>query len=193
MPFPVFFDYICNKQYAFMPFDPNIHHRRTIRLKEYDYSQNGLYYVTICTKNRECLFGEVIDGKMITNVYAEILESVWNGLPSHYPNVVLHEHIVMPDHFHAIIQIDNDRNVGAGFKPAPTDAEHQSAKHGLPEIVRALKTFSSRKINDLRQTPGISVWQRNYYEHIIRDGIEFVMIENYIMENPLHWGEKDDM
>ena len=67
-----------------MPFDPNIHHRRTIRLKEYDYSQNGLYYVTICTKDRECLFGEIVDGQMNTNVYGEILESVWNGLPSHY-------------------------------------------------------------------------------------------------------------
>ena len=176
-----------------MPFDPNIHHRRTIRLKEYDYSQNGLYYVTICTKDRDCLFGEIADGKMNVNVYGEILESVWNGLPLHYPNVVLHEHIVMPDHFHAIIQIDNDRNVGVGFKPAPTNAEHQPTKHGLSEIVRALKTFSSRKINELRQTQGVSVWQRNYYEHIIRDGIEYVQIANYIMENPLRWEENNEI
>ncbi|MBR5982674.1 MAG: transposase [Bacteroidales bacterium] len=174
-----------------MPFDPNIHHRRTIRLKEYDYSNNGLYYVTICTKDRECLFGEITDGKMNVNVYGEILESVWNGLPSHYPNVVLHEHIVMPDHFHAIIQIDNERNVGAGFKPAPTDAGQPPRKHGLSEIVRALKTFSSRKINDLRQTQGTPVWQRNYYEHIIRDGDEYSQIANYIMENPLRCGENN--
>lgn len=177
-----------------MPFDPNIHHRRTIRLKEYDYSQNGLYYVTICTKDRECLFGEIADGRMNTNVYGEILESVWNGLPSHYPNVVLHEHIVMPDHFHAIIQIDNEcvgvSNVGAGLKPAPTNGQPPT-KHGLPEIVRALKTFSSRKINELRQTQGASVWQRNYYEHIIRDGEDYTMIANYIMENPLRWEENN--
>lgn len=177
-----------------MPFDPNIHHRRTIRLKEYDYSQNGLYYVTICTKDRECLFGEIADGKMNVNVYGEILESVWNGLPSHYPNVVLHEHIVMPDHFHAIIQIDNENvgcsNVGASFKPAPTNGQPPT-KHGLPEIVRAFKTFSSQKINDLRQTQGVSVWQRNYYEHIIRDGNEYSQIENYIMENPLRWEENN--
>ena len=177
-----------------MPFDYNKPRRKAIRLKGYDYSRNGLYYVTICTKDRKCLFGEIKDGKMQKNEYGEILESVWNGLPSHYTNIVLHEHIVMPDHFHAIIQIDNGHNdgnasVGDGFKPSPTDT--QPMKHGLTEFVRALKTFSARKINELRQMSGTPVWQRNYYEHIIRNDDEYCKTVNYIKENPAKWNVKE--
>jgi len=184
-----------------MPFDYSKPHRKAIRLKGYDYSRNGLYYITICTKDRKCLFGEIKDGKMQKNEYGEILESVWNGLPSHYPNVILHEHIVMPDHFHAIIQIDNGHNgdnasVGDGLKPSPTDMQPsdpgmQPTKHGLTEFVRALKTFSARKINELRQTQGTSVWQRNYYEHIIRNDDEYYRTVNYIKENPAKWNDDD--
>ena len=131
---------------------------------------------------------------MQKNEYGEILESVWNGLPSHYTNIVLHEHIVMPDHFHAIIQIDNGHNdgnasVGDGFKPSPTDT--QPMKHGLTEFVRALKTFSARKINELRQMSGTPVWQRNYYEHIIRNDDEYCKTVNYIKENPAKWNVKE--
>ena len=103
----------------------------------------------------------------------------------------------MPDHFHAIIQIDNEHNggnasVGDGFKPSPTDMQPsesgmQPTKHGLTEFVRALKTFSSRKINELRNMQGTPVWQRNYYEHIIRNDDEYYKTANYIKENPKKW------
>ena len=180
-----------------MEYSTNRPRRKAIRLKGYDYSRNGLYYVTICTKDRKRLFGEISDGKMMKNEFGEILESVWNGLPSHYPNIILHEHVVMPDHFHSIIQIDNEHNggnasVGDGFKPSPTDMQPsesgtQPTKHGLTEFVRALKTFSARKINELRNMQGTPVWQRNYYEHIIRNDDEYYKTVNYIRENPKKW------
>lgn len=169
-----------------------IHNRKAIRLKGYDYSRNGMYYVTICTQNRECIFGKIEDNKMIVNQYGKILESVWLELPRHYANVVLREHVVMPDHIHAIIEIDNNANgcntVGDGLKPF---YDAQPRQHGLPEIVRALKTFSARKINELRNTQGVSVWQRNYYEHIIRNDEEYCNIAIYINENPMNWNTRD--
>ncbi len=186
-----------------MPFDYNKPRRKEIRLRGYDYSRDGLYYVTICTKDRKCLFGEIKDGEMHKNEYGQILESVWNDLPSHYTNIVLHEHIVMPDHFHAIIQIDNGRvggnaSVGGGLKPSPTDTQPsesgmQPTKHGLAEFVRALKTFSARKINELRKMQGTPVWQRNYYEHIIRNDDDYCRTVNYIKENPARWGSEESL
>jgi len=89
-------------------YNPNIHHRRSIRLKDYNYSQNGLYFITICTKNRECLFGEIINEEMQLNKTGKIIEKCWLEIPQHYPKITLHQHIVMPNHFHAIIEIAAD-------------------------------------------------------------------------------------
>ncbi len=159
--------------------DPEKHHRRSIRLKGYDYSRAGAYFVTICTQNRECLFGDIVDGEMMLNKNGEIVESVWNDLPNHYAHVELDYHIIMPNHIHGIIII-----VGAGLKPAPTDTEKT---HGLPEIIRGLKTFSARRINQIRDTTGAKLWQRNYYEHIVRNENELNQIRQYIADNPARW------
>jgi len=164
-----------------MRYNPANHHRRSIRLKKYDYSQSGMYFVTICAQNRQCLFGQVANDKILLNEYGEIVQMVWNELPQHYSNVQLDEFIVMPNHIHGIIIITNDRFVGAGFKPAPTP------KHGLPEIIRALKTFSARKINELRNVQGEKLWQRNYWEHIIRNERSYQYIADYIVNNPSNW------
>ncbi|MDR0865363.1 MAG: hypothetical protein LBO74_10605 [Candidatus Symbiothrix sp.] len=171
-------------------YNPDIHHRRSIRLHKYDYSREGLYFITICTLNRECLFGKIVDGKMILNEYGEIVEMVWWNLLNHYSNVELLEFVVMPNHIHGIIAITGVVTVGAdvvradvvraGFKPAPTG-------HGLSEIVRAFKTFSARKINEMRELAGISVWQRNYYENIIRNDKSYQTIAEYIINNPANW------
>lgn len=159
------------------------HNRRSIRLKGYDYSHPGAYFITICVKNRECIFGEIVDGSMVLNNVGEIVEKCWNDLPDHYMNIILDSHVIMPNHFHGIIVIDDVPLVWAGLKPAHT--------RGLPEFVRALKTFSARRINKSRQTTGIPVWQRNYYEHIIRDEAELNGIRQYISDNPKNW-ESDD-
>ena len=167
-----------------MKYNREIHHRRSIRLKEYDYSQAGAYFVTICAWNRECLFGEIVNSEVVLSEYGLIVKQCWEELVYHYRNVKLNTYIIMPNHMHGIINIVDTATVGAGFKPAPT-AMHK--RHGLPEIVRALKTFSSRKINLVRNTPGVPVWQRNYYEHVVRNEKDMQSIQEYIVNNPLQW------
>jgi len=147
--------------------------RRMMRYRGFDYSSSGAYFVTICTKNREELFGEILGQEIMLNDRGMIVLECWNDLIDHYASIELDECVVMPNHFHGIIWI-NDA-VGAGFKPAPTEKIHS-----LSEYIRALKTFSSRKI-------GFPVWQRNYYERIIRSDTELFAIRKYIMENPLRW------
>ena len=198
-----------------MSYNPDIHHRRSIRLKGYDYSKAGMYFVTICVQKHICLLGNVVDGEMVLNEYGQIVQMVWNELPQHYNNIKLNEFVIMPNHIHGIIVITDDDNdntativradnvrandvrandvcadtVGASFKPAPTP-DHtpaHSQKHGLSEIVRALKTFSARKINELRNTRGEKLWQRNYWEHIICDEESYQRIANYIINNPINW------
>ncbi|HOK59079.1 MAG TPA: hypothetical protein PKZ07_19890 [Sedimentisphaerales bacterium] len=158
------------------------HHRHSIRLKGYDYSLSGAYFVTICMYDRACLFGAVVDGDMRLNDAGRVVYDVWNDLPNHYGYVELDAFVVMPNHVHGIIVI-----VGAGLKPAPTESKPAPTRHGLPEIIRGFKTFSSRRINELRGTPGMPVWQRNYYEHIIRNEESLHRIRSYIANNPIRW------
>ncbi len=169
--------------------------RRNLRLRDYDYAQAGFYFVTICIQNRQCLFGEIIDGAMQLNSAGILVEQAWLELPRHYSHVVLDQFIIMPNHFHGIVTLtdaDADADsvgaglkpdVRAGLKPAPTK------RHGLPEIIRAFKTFSARHINEMRQTPGTSIWQRNYYEHVIRNEADYERIAEYVENNPAKWAE----
>jgi REP element-mobilizing transposase RayT len=170
-----------------MIYNPDKHRRRSIRLKGYDYSQPGAYFVTICAHNREMLFGDIIDNAMIMNEYGEMVEYTWYDLHNHNHNIKLDDFVIMPNHVHGVIIINGigPDAVGAGSKPAPTTMNHK--QHGLSEIIRQFKTFSARHINKIRQSPGIHVWQRNYYEHIVRDENELNRIRKYIIENPLNW------
>lgn len=172
--------------------------RRSIRLKGYDYTQPGAYFVTICTYQRIHLFGEVVDGEMRLNAFGEIVRQAWFDLPNHYGHVELDAFVVMPNHIHGIIILTAD-TVGAGLKPAPTPTPTVGAglrpaptpaptkRHPLSEIVRALKTFSARRINALRGTTGTPVWQRNYWEHVIRTERALDAIRRYIIHNPARW------
>lgn len=177
-----------------MPYDPDRHHRRSIRLRGYDYALAGGYFVTICTYGRECLLGTLLDGRMILSKYGSAVEDCWNDLPRHYGHVVLDEMVIMPNHIHGIIILTPPdvatSPVGAGFKPAPTEsALADGERHGLSEIVRALKTYSSRRINELRLTHGAAVWQRGFYDRIIRNDRELQAIRRYIRSNADHWAE----
>ncbi len=156
-------------------FDPETHHRRSIRLRGYDYSGPGTYYVTICTHGKQHLFGEVVDGEMCRSELGEKVDSHWRDLPRHYPEARLDAFVLMPNHIHGLIEI-----VRAGFKTRPRD---------LSEIVRGFKTWSARRINEFRRTPGTRVWQRNYYEHIVRDPHELAVIHEYISTNALRWAQ----
>jgi REP element-mobilizing transposase RayT len=180
-----------------MKYNPDIHHRRSIRLKDYDYSQMGAYFVTVCVQGHEILLGKIIDGEMRLNPLGVVVRDCWDELPRHYSHVELDTFVVMPNHVHGII-ILADADVGAGFKPAQTGLHNITAgaglkpaptkkRHGLSEIIRAFKTFSSRHINKLRHAPGESVWQRNYYEHVIRNEKSLDKIREYILTNLLRW------
>jgi REP element-mobilizing transposase RayT len=158
--------------------------RHSIRLKEYDYSKEGYYFITICTKDRQNIFGQFQNGKIILNEFGEIVKTTWFDLPNHNSNVELDYYCIMPNHFHGIIIINDYMVIGAGSKPAPN-------KQTLSEFVRQLKTFSSKRINEIRQLQGVPVWQRNYYEHIIRNEKELYEIRKYIEYNPIGWMEDE--
>jgi putative transposase len=154
------------------------HRRRSIRLKGYDYSQAGAYFVTMVTRERTCLFGEIVNGQTRLNDAGRVVQRVWNDLPNCYPRVECDAFVVMPNHIHGILVLG--ATVGAGFKPAPT-------RHGLFEIIRGFKTFSARRINEMRDASGTPMWQRNYYEHVVRDEDELTRIREYVLSNPLQW------
>lgn len=181
-----------------MSYNKNKHHRRSIRLKEYDYGS-----LTSCTHNRACLFGDIKNGKMVLDAFGELVEYTWYDLPNHNTNVDLDQFILMPNHVHGIIILNNVHDtvgagsgiVGAGSEPAPTEHNNianpqintKPKPHGLPEIVRQFKIFSARRINQKRQMTGYPVWQRNYYEHIICNDQELYEIRKSMINNPLKW------
>ncbi len=162
-----------------MKYDPKIHHRRSIRLAGYDYSQPGLYFITICTRNRLCLFGNITNDEMIMNDAGRMVHKTWANLLRRFTGIQLNEHIIMPNHFHGIIVgvplrdvIQNKVGdmVGA-FKSITTN-----------EYIRGVKTKNWPQFNK-------KLWQRNYYEHIIRNEESYQQISEYIQNNPLTWHE----
>ncbi len=164
-------------------------HRKSIRLKEYDYSQVGAYFVTICTYNRKCILGNINNGKMQLNKYGEIIETEWLKTAEMRNNVELDIHIIMPNHLHGIMFI-----VSRGtMHRAPTNyiPKYESfgkpVSNSIPTIIRGFKSSVTSKINKMRNTPGASVWQRNYYEHVIRYEEELNKTREYIVNNPLKW------
>ncbi|MBI9036204.1 MAG: transposase [Bacteroidales bacterium] len=215
-----------------------IHNRKSIRLKGYDYSQEGLYFITICTHNRECLFGEIANNTMILNNAGKIANQCWLQIPHHFPNTQLHQHIIMPNHIHGIIEIvgannhspDNDctnhspDNHFTNHSPDNHFTNHSSnndftdhspdndftnhspdngtvnwAKNISPlrspsktigSMVRGYKIGVTKwfreNMGDLFPV-GKSAWQRNYWEHIIRNEKSYINISEYIINNPTNW------
>jgi putative transposase len=153
--------------------------RKSNRLKGYDYFGSGYYFLTICTKGRREYFGSVDERMMNLSKYGEVVDQSWYELPQHYVNCSLDIFVVMPNHVHGIIVINNENIVGNGFKPFPT--------HGLPEIIRGFKTFSSRKINERIVGNDRFQWQKSFYDHIIRSEKSLNNIREYIQNNPLQW------
>ena len=177
-------------------FDPNKHHRRSIRLQGYDYSHAGSYYVTIVTYQRDCLFGEIVNEEMILNKFGKIADECWRAIPDHFPNVELGAHVIMPNHAHGIIVIRDDElmsNVGATQWVAPTTADNHPKgpkPKSLGAIIGSYKSAVSYRIHKEHNATGI--WQRNYYEHIIRDEKDLQNKTDYIEANPSLWDEDDN-
>jgi REP element-mobilizing transposase RayT len=165
--------------------------RRSIRLQSYDYSRAGAYYITVCTRNRECLFGNVVNGQMQLNEAGRILQPVWEGLPQFYEGIELDAVVVMPNHLHGIVIIC--AAVGAihesPLRPEPPESVRVADRRRmlLSKVVGRFKMVSAKQVNDLRQTSGKALWQRNYYEHIVRDEESLNRIRQYIADNPAQW------
>jgi len=192
-------------------YHPNIHHRKSIRLKGYDYSKTGWYFITTCVQNRACLFGEIRVGTphMILNAAGEMIAKWYYELENKYPGIRCREMVVMPNHFHCIIEImdhhQQDAHVGAPLRGRPVDActidvpqyGPDNKKFGVPmgEMVDWFKTMTTNeyirgvKNQGWKRFDG-KLWQRNYWEHIIRDDGSYSRIAAYILQNPSKW--KDD-
>ena len=185
-----------------MAYNPRIHHRRSIRLQGYDYAQAGMYYLTLTTHGRERLFGEISANEMHLSDFGKIVLEEWQRTSVVRPEVELDEFVIMPDHVHGIMIIRAERNgvLCRGVSPyAPTRKSSdrvtpfRSPSRTLGAIIRGFKGASTKRINALRCTPCAPVWQRNYYEHIIRDGDDLDRIRAYIASNPDEWAERDDL
>ena len=166
-----------------MRFNPDIHHRRSIRLRHHDYSQSGVYFVTLCTKNRESLFGEISDGKIALSLVGDMILQQWHDLPNRFPEIKLDTFVIMPNHIHGIICI---KPVGALFvAPNSNDVIYQDA--ALNQIIRAFKSITAIAGNRLLDKTGQPFWQRNYWERIILDQTELENTREYINNNTAQW------
>jgi putative transposase len=186
-----------------MTFNPDIHHRHSIRLKDYDYSQAGAYFITICSLHRECLFSDIADGKMRLNELGQVVMDCWFAMVEHFPNVQLDEFVVMPNHFHGILQIiesvgakqevsaspdfGNNYKQGEAGESFASPLPHGTISGSFAAVIQNFKSVSTRKTNKIRNNPGCPVWQRNYYERIIRNDAELERAREYIVNNPLKW------
>jgi REP element-mobilizing transposase RayT len=182
-------------------FDSQKHHRHSFRFPEYDYSQPGAYFVTMVAWHRECLFGEVVDGKMKLSKFGLVATQQWEKLPKRFRNIELGAFVIMPNHMHGIIVIMAGRGTaenlqsldGESTRRAPTQEQFQKpVKGSIPTIVRSYKSAVSYRINLIRDTQDIPVWQRNYYEHVIRDDKDLQKKTDYINANPLLWDQDEE-
>ena len=165
-------------------FNPDIHHRCSIRLKGYDYSTPGAYFITICAKERELLFGDVTKGIMNENRIGELVKRIWFDVPMRFKMIEMDAYVVMPNHIHGIIVIHetyNKRNNDTCDILTVT----------LGEIIRAYKSLTATGVNKLLDRIGQPFWQRNYYERIIRNEDELNHTREYIINNPPDW-ESDE-
>ena len=190
-------------------FDPQKHHRHSIRLRGYDYSQVGAYYVTIVAQDRECLFGEIIDKGMYLSKSGEIVLKWWNEIPIHFPNVETGAFVIMPNHTHGNIfiiedhtgevlsprDIENNNYLGANNKNTNNQGRETLPlrKPTLGQIVAYFKYQSTKELNKIETDKAITnFWQRNYYEHVIRNEKELKQKTDYILDNPSRWDEDEE-
>ncbi|MBS1258552.1 MAG: hypothetical protein MAG551_01611 [Candidatus Scalindua arabica] len=168
-------------------YNAKVHKRRSIRLKGYDYSQHGMYFVTVCTNNHHFLFGHIAEERMTLNNAGRFANKCWLEIPEHFPHVALDEFIIMPNHIHGIICIDTMNNVGVqNLEPLHKQNKYQQIiPKSIGSIIRGFKIGVTKWFR--KNTNIHNVWQRNYYEHIVRNEKELVRIMEYIMYNPLKW------
>ena len=178
-----------------MKYDPEKHHRHSIRLKDYGYTQAGAYFATICTWDRVCLCGEILDGEMRLNDIGRIVTEEWARSCEIRQEIELDEWIVMPNHVHGIIVIVHTLEDVRAHGRAPLQQDktvlHRKPR-SLSSFIAGFKSGATKRINETRGTPGVPVWQRNYYEHVIRNEESLNEIRQYIAGNPMRWAEDEE-
>jgi putative transposase len=202
--------YYCENRRAFIL---EKYRRRSIRLKGYDYSKPGYYFVTLCTKDRECILGEIASSKMILNEMGKMVDCIWRELPIYFLFISIGQYIIMPNHFHGIIKIDDQNkdlhNCRGLINQTPTG--NQTQKINLPPtsdqipddwmmmknpkitLGKIVRYFKAKSAVEIRNKMGNSFcWQRNYHEHIINDENELTHIRKYIQDNPVNWINDED-
>jgi putative transposase len=159
--------------------------RQSLRLRGYDYTQCGAYFVTFCAWERRSLFGEILDGQLRLNALGSVVEEAWFVLPTHFPSVELDASVVMPNHMHGVVIIGVAAQHAAPSRPSP--AKFAVTPGSLGANVRSFKSAVTRRANELRMPFGAQLWQRNYYEHVIRNDESLDRIRQYITTNPARW------
>jgi len=173
--------------------------RKLNRLRKFDYNQQGYYYLTICTKNRAKFFAEVSDNNIALSRIGKIANKFWIAIPEHFQNIELDEYIIMPEHIHGIIIVNNDagnadlpsfKYVSPQCSPNPKGNDSNRSKMLISKIIHGFKSSATREIR--KQFPDCDFeWQKSYYDHIIRDSNDLDRIREYITDNPRNW--KTDM
>lgn len=172
------------------------HRRRSIRLRGHDYSSRASYYVTICAFDRQHIFGRIERDKMVLSDFGRVVADRWQWLGSHFEGIVLDEWVVMPNHLHGIVVYPDTKTTETGrggsraaLAPSTIVTDRRKPLGGL---IGAFKTVTTKEINQLRQALGSVVWQRDFWDHIIRDDLELESIRSYIAGNVANW-ETDDL
>ncbi|MCZ7540244.1 MAG: transposase [Anaerolineae bacterium] len=183
-----------------MAYDPNSHHRRSLRLRGHDYAEAGAYFITICAERRACLLSTIAGGEVQLSAAGEIVQEEWLRTADIRPRVRLDVFVIMPNHLHAILEIAETRELPVGAycntplrePPGVRSLPLRSPSQTLGAIIRGFKSATTRRVNALRRTPGARFWQRNYYEHIIRDEADLARLREYIACNAGRWAEDEE-
>lgn len=179
--------------------NPKFHFRRSIRLPDYDYTQSGAYFITICVQDRICRFGEIVNGKVLLNVIGEMVHVEWEKLNRRFPMIELDEFVIMPNHLHGIVHIKGEKTLDShGRRPSISEStKGEVCKPALGDIVGAFKSITTNEY--ISGVQGLDwprfkkrLWQRSYYDHIIRNEKELNEIREYIENNPLQWDLDQD-
>jgi putative transposase len=167
-----------------MTSDSRSHHHRSIRARCYDYSQPGTYFVTICADGMKCWFGNTENGAVHLNSVGQVVEECWCAIPKHFPTVELDAFVVMPNHMHGIVGIPWR---GTAYR-APTEAEFgKPVANSLSTVIRSFKSATTKRLRETTGNSGLVVWQRNYFEHVVRNDDALERIREYIVSNPWNW------
>jgi putative transposase len=173
-----------------MPENRKLPQRRSVRIRGFDYAQTGSYFVTICAARRGDIFGRVIDGHVVLNELGQIIDTCWKAIPAHFVRVMIDESIIMPDHIHGILQIDSEDAAVPQAVRASISRFSQPQSGSLGSIVRSFKAAVTRNHHRSQLYAGDSLWQRGFYERVLRNNEEYQAIRHYIAWNPVRWSDR---